>query len=101
MLTTVTTKVLFKERPNTYAIRNNGFSLRAIILLKNLPNTCPERLYRTHKYTMDKKDAEAANVNIQSGSAITAGRNDVRGRRHPDVPWKRKWKEKSVREKSI
>lgn len=70
MLTTITTKVLYKERPNTYAIRNNGFSLRAIIFLNNLPNTCPGRLYRTHKYTMDKKDTEAANVNIQSESAI-------------------------------
>lgn len=71
---------LFKEKSHAYAIRNNGLSVRAIILPNNLPNTCLERLYRTHKYKIDKKDAEAANVNVQSESAIAAGRDDVRGR---------------------
>lgn len=92
MLTTITTKDLFKENPNTYAIRNNGFSVRAIVLLNNLLNTCPERRHRTHKYKTDKKDAEAANVNIQSGSAIASARNDVRERNYPEVPWKRNGK---------
>lgn len=90
MLTTIAQRFLIKERSHAYAIRNNGFSVRAIILLNNRPNTCAERLYRTHKYKIDKKDAEAANVNVRSGSAIASDRNDVRGRLFPDVPLNRK-----------
>ena len=66
-------KVFWYERPNAHAIRNSGFSVRAIILLSSLlQSACPVRLYRKNKQKKQKKDAVANSVNIQGGRrAIT------------------------------
>lgn len=61
---------------DTHAIRNKGFSVRAIIFLNNLlQNTFVVRQYLIHKHKKQKKDAVAANDNIQSGNAIATEQN--------------------------
>lgn len=55
----------------THAIRNSGFSVRAIIRLTSfLQNAKVVRLYRTNKQNKQKRDAETNDVTNQPGSAI-------------------------------